>query len=182
VAQRTLEDRLQTLCDHFEIREVIEAYIHGCDRGDRDAVADVYHPDSWDNHGPIQGDGADFATRCVESLMTVWESCNHLLGQSRIKVSGDTAGAETFYFATLTRDADGVKMLDQQLGRYIDQFERRDGEWRIKNRLCIQEWATTMPLGESFVDTVSFLKGKRSEEDSSYQALGLSRGCSRIER
>ena len=39
-----------------------------------------------------------------------------------------------------------------------------------------------VPLGESFVDRDSFLPGKRSAEDRSYQALGLSRGCSRIER
>ena len=31
---------LEKLKDQFDIREVIEAYVHGCDRAARDAVAD----------------------------------------------------------------------------------------------------------------------------------------------
>src|SRR5690242_16383746 len=94
------EVRLQMLLDHFDIRECIEAYVHACDRADRNAVAETYHPDSWDHHGPLQGDGEKFATDVVDALLKNWESCNHLLGQSRIKVAGDAAGAETFFYAT----------------------------------------------------------------------------------
>ena len=176
------DKRLELLWDHFQIREVIEAYVHGCDRADRDAVADTYHEDSYDHHGPISGPGHQFATDCVQALITVWESCNHLLGQSRINVTGDIAGAETLFFASQTRKQDGEMMMDQQKGRYVDRLERRDGIWRIKDRRCIQEWSMTVPLGESFVDRDSFLPGKRSAEDLSYQALGLTRGCSRIKR
>ena len=178
----TREERVQMLLDHFDIREVIETYVHACDRADRDAVADVYHADSWDEHGPMKNDGHAFATNVVEALKKYWQNCNHLLGQSRIKVTGDTAGAETLFFATLTREENGVMMLDQQIGRYIDRFERRAGLWRIKERLCLQEWAASAPLGESYVDRESFLKGQRSDQDPSYKALGLSRGCSRITR
>jgi len=69
--------RLELLWDHFQIREVIEAYVHACDRADRDAVADIYHEDSYDHHGPISGPGHQFATDCVQALVTVWDSCNH---------------------------------------------------------------------------------------------------------
>jgi len=180
--EASMQERLQMLLDHFDIREVIEAYVHACDRGDRDAVADVYHPDSWDDHGPLKSSGPEFATNVVDSLRQYWKSCNHLLGQSRIRVTGDTAGAETLFFATLTRDENGITMLDQQIGRYVDRFERREGTWRIKERLCIQEWACSAPLGASYVDRESFLKGLRSDEDASYAALGLRKGCSRIGR
>ena len=100
--------------DHFQIREVIEAYVHGCDRADSDAVADIYHEDSYDHHGPISGTGHQFATDCVQSLVDVWESCNHLLGQSRIKVTGDVAGAETLFFASLTRNQNGEMLMDRR--------------------------------------------------------------------
>ena len=175
-----VDNRLQILWDQFEIRQVIEAYVHACDRADRDAVIDVYHEDSYDHHGKLSGPGHQFAAECVKSLLDVWESCNHLLGQSRIKLDGDSAGAETFYFATQTRNDNGEMMMDQQLGRYVDQFERRDGVWRIKDRRCIQEWSMTFPLGDSFVERGTFIPGIRSEEDLSYKALGLKWGCSRI--
>jgi ketosteroid isomerase-like protein len=178
-----VNDRLQMLLDHFDIRETIEAYVHGCDRSDTEAVLDCYHPDSYDHHGPLKGPGHEFVANCVRDLNTYWKNCTHLLGQSRIKVDGDSAGAETFYFASLTRDEDGDQMLDQQVGRYIDRFERReDGVWRLVDRGCIQEWAYSIPLAESFVDRSEFLKGQRSVEDLSYAALGLEQGRSRIVR
>lgn len=177
-----MNDRIQMMLDHFDIREVIEAYIHACDRGDRDATADVYHPDSWDDHGPIKCDGHEFADRNTEALMTRWKNCNHLLGQSRIKVTGETAGAETLFFASLTRDADGVTMLDQMVGRYVDLFERRNGQWRIKERRCISEWTSSAPIEQDYLAGKLFLQGERSELDLSYAALGLRRGCSRIDR
>ena len=177
-----MDPRLQRLIDHSEIRETIEAYVHACDRGDRDATADVYHPDSWDDHGPVKCAGPEFADRNTEALMTRWKSCNHLLGQSRIKVTGDTAGAETLFFASLTRDADSVTMLDQMVGRYIDRFERRDDIWRIKERRCVSEWTSSAPIGEDYLAGHLFIQGARSEEDPSYAVLGLARGCSRIAR
>jgi hypothetical protein len=148
------DKRLELLWDHFQIREVLEAYVHGCDRADRDAVADTYHEDSYDHHGPISGAGHQFATDCVQSLVDVWESCNHLLGQSRIKVTGDVAGAETLFFASQTRNQNGEMMMDQQKGRYVDRLERRDGVWRIKDRRCIQEWAMTVPRKRSLRPTL----------------------------
>lgn len=177
-----MNDRLQMMLDHFDIREVIEAYVHGCDRGDLEAVKDCYHPDSYDHHGPLAGPGHKFAADCVDSLRTYWTSCTHLLGQSRIKVDGDMAGAETHYFASLTRDQDGTAMLDQQVGRYVDRFERRDGVWRILDRRCIQDWAYSIPQGESFVDRAEFLKGARAPEDISYEVLDLEPGRGRIAR
>ena len=177
-----MNDRLQMMLDHFDIREVIEAYVHGCDRGDLEAVKDCYHPDSYDHHGPLAGPGHQFAADCVDSLKIYWTSCTHLLGQSRIKVDGDMAGAETHYFASLTRDQDGTAMLDQQVGRYVDRFERRDGVWRILDRRCIQDWTYSIPQGESFIDRAEFLTGARTPEDISYEVLDLESGRGRIER
>lgn len=175
-------DKVQMLIDHFEIREVIESYVHACDRADVDAVIDVYAEESWDDHGHMKARGHDYARTVTDALLTKWDSCNHLLGQSRIKVSGDTAGAETLFYATQTRHEDGVEMLDQQLGRYIDRLERIDGRWSFIHRRCIQEWMSSRPLGGSIVDIADYLRGQRSESDLSYEVLGLGKGCSRITR
>lgn len=175
-------DRLQMLIDHFDIREVIEAYVDGCDRADTAAVKDVYHPDSWDDHGPMKMPGHEFAETCVQSLIDNWRTCNHLLGQSRIRVDADEAGAETYFFASLTRDTEAGAMLDQMVGRYIDRFERRDGVWRIKDRRCISEWSSSGPLGEDFMRGDLFLSGRRDASDIANAVLALSPGNMRIAR
>jgi len=177
-----VNDRLQMMLDHFEIREVIEAYVHASDRSDVEGVKDVYWEDSFDDHGPISGPGFEFATNCVEALNQHWTGCTHLLGQSRIRVDGDRAGVETYYFASLTRDQDGAVMLDLQVGRYIDVMERRDGIWRIKDRRCTQEWSTSIPQGQGFMLNSAFLKGSRSTDDPAYETLSLENGRSRIVR
>ena len=171
---------LEKLKDQFDIREAIEAYAHGCDRADRDAVADIYHEDGFDDHGPLKGPGHQFATECVDALLANYLTCNHLLGQSRIRVTGDVAGAETLFFATMTRDQDGTIMMDQTMGRYVDRFERRAGVWRITLRRCVKEWSMTIPYGESYGSRDAFIRGERSSKDLSYEALGLARGNSRI--
>jgi len=177
-----MQEKVQMLIDHFDIREVIEAYVDGCDRCDKAAVRDVYHPDSWDNHGPLDMCGPDFADACVQSLIDNWSTCNHLLGQSRIRVSGDEAGVQTYFHASLTREADGVTMLDQMVGRYIDKFERRDGQWRIKDRRCIAEWSYSAPTGEDFMRGDLFLHGARDPSDIANEVLGLKPGNMRIQR
>ena len=173
---------LHLLIDHLDIRAVIEAYVHACDRCDKEAVADVYHPDSWDDHGPMKMDGHTFAGEVTQSLLDNWAGATHMLGQSRIKADGDCAGAETTFYASLTRDADGITMLDQMVGRYIDRLERRDDVWRIKDRRCICEWSSSAPIGEDFLRGNLFLHGSRSADDPAYEALTLEPGCARIRR
>jgi len=177
-----MDPRLQRLIDHFEIREVIEAYVHACDRCDRDAVADVYHLDSWDDHGPMKMAGPQFAEAVTDALRGVWTGATHLLGQTRIRVEGDEAGAETTFYASLTRQADGVEMLDQMVGRYVDRLERRDARWAIRDRQCISAWSSSAPKGDDFMRGDLFIQGARSIDDPAFAALGLAPGRARILR
>ena len=36
-----------------------------------------------------------------------------------------------------------VRHVDTWHGRYLDRYERRDGEWRIAARVCVHEWTRT---------------------------------------
>jgi len=177
-----VDDKLQRMVDHFEIRELLETYVHAQDRADAEATIDVYHPDSWDDHGPLKDVGPAYAVRATNEILNRWDRCLHLLGQSRIKVTGDAAGAETYFYCTMNRTEDGRYMLDHMMGRYLDQLERRDGEWRIKQRTCVMDWSHSLPITDDFVGHEAFEKGRRSSEDLSYALLKLERGNSRIAR
>jgi hypothetical protein len=55
--------------------------------------------------------------------------------------------------------------------RYVDRFERREGEWRIHRRVCAFDWRRTDRVeGEGgFGDT--YLRGPRSTDDIFYHIL-----------
>ena len=47
VWENGMDARLQRMLDHFEIREMIEAYVHACDRSDLEGVKDIVVFDTY---------------------------------------------------------------------------------------------------------------------------------------
>ena len=54
---------------------------------------------------------------------------------------GDVAHAETYYLF-VAMNPDGTDILAG--GRYIDRFERRDGEWKLAVRSNLIEWSSVL--------------------------------------
>ena len=52
-------------------------------------------------------------------------------------------------------------------GRYVDRFERRNGEWRIAVRNVVSEWTTTLESGDLMGEP--YAEGIRDRTDTSYQ-------------
>jgi hypothetical protein len=170
-----MDPRLQALIDRQDIIDVLHQYSHGCDRGDEARMADIYHPESWDDHGIYKGDGRAFAKQVCGGTGRR-ETMSHLLGQSQIKVDGDSAGVETYYNATIQRrNEEGVRYVDMMGGRYIDKLERRDGKWRVLDRLCTCEWSFTLRVEQELEwhPTGKFYQGTTDKSDRSYEVLGL---------
>lgn len=168
-----MDPRLQEMLDHHEIRRLLAEYCHGCDRSDEDRMAGVYADDSWDDHGPAKMSGQAFAARAIGNLNAASDMCMHHLGQSLIAVAGDTAGADTYFLATLRRTVDGAEVLDQMGGRYVDRLERHAGAWRIKHRVCVREWSIRLPVTEDWLAGQPWVAGERSAADPSYAVLGI---------
>lgn len=168
------EARLQEMWDHHEIRQLLATYCHGCDRGDEVEMASVYAAESWDDHGPRKMDGKRFSFETVEESLETTNVVSHQLGQSLIRVDGDSAGADTYFIATLTyplKDGQSVKELNQLGGRYVDTLKRVDGKWLIKKRICVREWSITHPVHKDFLDGAGFVETARGQADGSYEAL-----------
>ena len=121
-----MDPRLQEMLDHYEIRKVLTEYCHGCDRGDAALMASVYTgDDSFDDHGTVQAPGPEYARIMARIINERTEAISHILGQSLVKVDGDTAAAETFFLALFqVPDADGTSRLSQLAGRFVDRLER----------------------------------------------------------
>lgn len=171
---RDMNDRLRELVDHHEIRKLLSLYCHGCDRGDGAMMAGVYANESWDDHGQYKGSGREFARRVMESFADHGSRCSHVLGQSLINVSGDVAGAETYFLATIIqRDEKDQETLTLLGGRYIDTLHRVQDNWRIKKRVCVRDWSRTLDIKDDRLKHDNFVAGALSDQDPSYGALGF---------
>jgi len=171
-----MDQRLQTLWDHHQIRELLATYCHGCDRGDEAEMASVYADDSWDDHGPDKCDGREFARRTVANSTRTTRTLSHQLGQSRIRVTGDSAGAETYFIATVVyppREPGGPDTINQLGGRYVDTLARGDGGWKIARRLCVREWSASQPIAADWLARAGFIQGQRGGKDVSWDVLGI---------
>ncbi|MEW9856328.1 nuclear transport factor 2 family protein [Novosphingobium sp. M1R2S20] len=155
---------LQEMIDHHEIRKVLSAYCAACDRCDQPAMAAVYADESWDDHGPRSGRGADFAKVITDEMRHV-NSLSHLLGQSTISVTGDEAGAETYFLAVMRVNADqGGEVINQLGGRFIDTLVREEGAWKIRHRVAVRDWSITLPVDQDYIGAQGLKPGKRAED------------------
>jgi hypothetical protein len=49
--------------------------------------------------------------------------------------------------------------------RYVDDFEQRDGVWRIATRVCVFDWTRTDPVKPGWVFKDPFLRGRADGND-----------------
>lgn len=130
-----LEAKLRELVDRNEIWQVLQRYGRGLDRFDVELVRSCYFDDAIDDHGHFVGDPDSFI-EWANQTSAPFVSTQHAIMNHYCELDGDDAWCETYYHFT------GVAPQPPHLvstGRYIDHFQRRDGEWRIANRVTIVE-------------------------------------------
>ena len=135
-----------------EIRDVIARYCRGIDRRQMELVRSCYHPDATDDHGDYRG-GIDGFIDYLGVTLAHWQSTTHFLGNVLVELdsSGTAARAESYALAFHRIAARGDKPERDLVGgiRYVDDFERRDGVWRIADRVCVLDWSRTDPVAPS---------------------------------
>jgi ketosteroid isomerase-like protein len=163
---------LQVLLDKDAIRDVISRFCRGCDRRDAEMMASCYHPEAIDDHGMYYGPGVQFF-EANEEVDAQVRALHHNLGQSIIEVEGDVAAAETYAIATI----DGLPGSEETVllnVRYVDRFERRDGEWRIAHRFVAFDSEMRVAGGvPSFIPEKNH--GRRDREDASHAVFAAVR-------
>jgi hypothetical protein len=144
-AQMTRDSAVQELLDKQAIAEVIARYSRTLDWLDEEGQAGCYWPDAAIDYGFFTGTAADF----VPVVMKIERASKrrwHMLTGLQVKLHGpDAASAECYGLATGVRESAGAWTGTLYGGRYLDEFARRDGEWRIAARRYIMDWS--VPLG-----------------------------------
>ena len=130
-----LERQLQDLSDREAIRNIIHRYCRAADRCDLEAFKSCYWPDGYDDHGFFGGNAHEFCEYVIPVLKQV-DSSIHAITNTIIDLKGDRAFCESQWSVVhRLRNPEGDGFLDYwHQGRYIDIFEKRDGEWKILTR------------------------------------------------
>ena len=145
-----MQRQLDVLVAKEHIRDVLYRYARGVDRKDVDLLKSCYHPDSIDAHWSFIGSGFEFSEEILEPhQMGQVPVFKHFITNILIELDGDRAFCESSYLFSqtigLTRKRHAALTSE---GRYLDVFERRNGEWRILHRLLVPEsgnWSLPVP-------------------------------------
>lgn len=144
LARRARErELLQELVDRARITDVLRTYATAVDRRDVELVKTVYHPDAFDDHGDWKGDITEFVA-VAPGFWATFEMTMHMMGLPLITFdpqSRDRATVETYAVAYHRRAGRDQVLKDDVWGvRYLDRFERREGQWRIAHRTMTRDW------------------------------------------
>lgn len=141
IGDETLERRLRDLLDRDAILQTVHRLARALDRMDDQLALSCYWPDAIDDHNHFVGTPEGFVAYCRQVTLS-FDSCQHGLLTHTCEIDGDDALAETYYIFTGEK-GEGPHFMST--GRYVDHFQRREGEWRIANRLTIVEGTYDMP-------------------------------------
>lgn len=124
-----------------EITRVLYRYAQGVDRRVFDQIATCYWPDGSDNR--VEGSIDDYVAWLRQVLPNVATS-THQYTNVLIDVDLPSGIAQSeAYCLNVSVFADpsaqGAARLTTVL-RYLDEWHRRDGEWRILARVVVRDW------------------------------------------
>ena len=162
-----VDPAVQALVDRAAIHDVLMRYCRGVDRCDLDLVRSAYHRDAVDDHGYWKGSGWDFAASIVRDVARRSSATTHAVANELIALHGDTADVESYVFAYLCPPAGESQLVNLFAGRYVDRFERREGEWRIVRRTVVHDWSRQLAAAPESLGLPldGFAQGSRDGND-----------------
>jgi len=151
-----------------EITDLLGRYMRGLDRLDRELLRSVFHDDAITDYGFFKG-GPDGFVEMAYNALKDHLSNHHLIGQTNIDIEQDTAFGEIYFQAFHRLVVEGAQRDLFISGRYVDRYEKRDGEWKIIYRSEINDWARNdAATDDYFKARPDSLRGARKPDDAIY--------------
>lgn len=171
-AEANIDEILRTvryLKDRQDILDCIQRESRGRDRQDSEQIAGCWWPEGVDEHGAYIHAMPDYPERANLGHRLSFHMTSHNITNHLCEIDGDTAYCESYVIG-------GLRWLNKEdvtsiaFGRYLDQLEKRDGEWRMLTRRCTIE--LTADADGSWLHSSAikgFLKPQWSRNDPSYE-------------
>ncbi len=166
----------EELADREAIRDVLLRYARASDRCDEDLLRTTYWPEATDDHLEFSGGVEEFIDYSIP-LLTGMRYNMHTIGNMLIVIDGDKADTESYFISyhSVPNEED-VRKDVLAAGRYIDNFEKRDDEWRIIKRFVTVDWFREFPDAADWEVSpfgMQVVRGDLKPDDISYQLLKL---------
>ena len=154
----------------LEIQSVLWRYARGVDRVDGEELLGVYHPDATDHHSSFDGPAAEFVRNLVSRLAGVSATGQHHITNILIELEGKDDASVESYFLAFHPHPENEDKLGIAAGRYLDHFQRRDGDWKISSRRVVMDWTRDDLVGEPWpgVDGSPDQGRSKARSDASY--------------
>ena len=150
------------LKDRAEILDCMNRYTRGADRLDEELFLSAYHPDATDDRGAFTGNPKERVKWLFDYLSSI-DHASHHISNFTLDIDGDVCHAESYVITTVMPK--GSREVTIGTARYVDRFERRDGEWRIAHREGLFDFVYTVPTHENHPGVMF---GSRDSNDRSY--------------
>ena len=163
-----LKAKVQHLQDRQDILDCIQRECRGRDRQDVELIASCWWEDGADEHGPVITKAPDYPERANLGHGSNFYMTSHNITNHQCEIVGDTAYCESYVMGGLFWQ-DG-KTTTIAFGRYLDQLEKRNGEWRLLVRRCTIEMSSNTDGTWVYSKNVrGFLKALWNRDDPSYE-------------
>lgn len=135
------EQMIDEMLDRQAIMNLLNAYCQAADRHDHDKMRSLYHPDATDDHGAFfKGLAQDFIDQ-LPAIQAPMKILHHNMTTVNIELDGDKAEGEVYILAFHQAQTEQGLMDLLIGGRYLDGYEKRDGEWKFSHRAVLADWA-----------------------------------------
>jgi hypothetical protein len=163
---------LEKLAARMALEDLAGRYVRAIDRQDMALLRSVYHADAIDEHGTAYQGDIDGFIAAMPGLMGNFELTQHQIHSKVFAIAGDRADGE-LYFTAYHRLKEPAQHLVVH-GRYLDNYEKRQGEWRIAYRRLVWDAIVSQEVLEQDTQMLAALgeTGKRDADDS-YRCLPL---------
>jgi hypothetical protein len=120
--------------DRLDIIATLDRYAEVLDRRDWPGLADVFTPDAEMDFGVWKATSCDDITSNIRSFLDSCGPSQHLLGNYRIELDGDTATSRCYIRVMHFGKGEHEGKTYEMWGEYADDLVRTPDGWRSRRR------------------------------------------------
>lgn len=163
---------IEKIIDEHEILGVRRLWAFSRDQGDWETMRTLFHPDATISISWYDGDVKGFieGSKKVFGLNDHATRVKHWFGNHRIKMGNTRAFLELDFEGRVREYIEGHLFDITFEGRFFDQFEKRDGEWKIAHWTAIYDCDRISPVVAGSVPSTFFDELSLSDSDAATAA------------